>query len=169
MSNDPEPSAGGYRSGGVDDLPAIQRVDVAVFGKDLAYPYFVLRQLFDLFKEYSVVVDDDGEIVGYALIGVEPGSDASPAVAWLLGLGVVPEHRCQGYGGELLSRALDLCEKAGIRTVKITVRPTNASANKLYEKAGFRTVHAENTYFGPGEPRDVLCLELGRELAAVTY
>jgi ribosomal protein S18 acetylase RimI-like enzyme len=166
MSNDPEPSAGHrgvYRRGEVADLPAIQRVDEAVFGETVAYPFFVLRQLVDLFKEYSVVVLDGEEIVGYALIGVEPGTDASSDVAWLLGLGVVPECRGRGYGPELLARALDLCDKAGIRTVKITVRPTNESAKRLYRKAGFVPVHAEDTYFGPDEPRDVLRLELGRD------
>ena len=166
MSNDPEPSAGrrgSYRCGEVADLPAIQQVDEAVFGEGLAYPYFVLRQLFDLFKEYSVVVTDNDKIVGYALIGIEPGKDASPDVAWLLGLGVVPAARGNGYGKELLARALDLCEKTDVGTVKITVRPTNATARGIYEEAGFKPMHTEDAYFGPDQPRDVLRLELGRD------
>jgi ribosomal-protein-alanine N-acetyltransferase len=172
MSNDPEPSAGRrgvYRCGEVADLPAIQRVDEAVFGEGLAYPYFVLRQLFDLFKHYSVVVLDNDQIVGYALLGVEPGKDDSTDVAWLLGLGVVPDFRGRGYGKELLGQTLDLCRKAKIDTMKITVRPTNESANKLYQRAGFTPVHAEEAYFGPGQARDVLCLDLGRDFASVRH
>lgn len=165
MSNESEPAARRgvvFRSAEITDLRSVLDVDVAVFGKELAYPYFVLRQLFDLFKDFSVVVVEDGRIVGYALVGVEPGDEPSPVsdVAWLLGLGVVPEARGRGYGKRLLDRALELCTKAGISEAKITVRPTNETAKKIYEKAGFAPTDAEDDYFGPDQPRQVLTLRL---------
>lgn len=164
MSDDGKPTAedrGVYRRGATVDVRAIHQVDLAVFGEGFAYPYHTLRQLFDLFGELSVVVLDDGEIVGYALISPVNGEDADSGTAWLLGLAVVPESRGQGYGIGLLACALDLCQEAGIRTLKTTARPTNAAARQLFERAGFRSVFDDGaSYFGSGEPREVLRLEL---------
>lgn len=149
-----EPAAGVvFRLAAVADLDQITEVDGAVFG-DMEYPYFVLRQLYDVCTGLCVVAEVDGVVRGYALAAVEPFQ----RTAWLLGLAVLPEHRGAGHGAELLGRVLDLCGKVPVDLVKITVRPTNQSAYRIYAAAGFEEVDGdmEEACFGHGEPRSVL-------------
>jgi ribosomal-protein-alanine N-acetyltransferase len=134
------------------DLARLEVVDRAVFC-ELTYPHFVLCQLFDLFRPYCVVAQSDGEVCGYALIGVTPDH----GTAWLLGLGVVPGHRGKkGLGARLLDAAMDLCREAGVGDVKITVRPTNEEAYRIYKRSEFVETAFGEEYFGEGEPRRLL-------------
>jgi ribosomal protein S18 acetylase RimI-like enzyme len=118
--------------------------------------------LFDLFRDYSVVIVQDDEIVGYLLAGAEPAQSGAPDIGWLLGLGVLPEACGRGFGRQLLTRCLDLRASAGIDSLKIAVRPTNASANQLFMESGFERLYDEVDYFGPDQPRSVLCPDLRR-------
>jgi ribosomal-protein-alanine N-acetyltransferase len=139
------------RPAGIDDLAVIEKVDNAVF-TDKPYPYFVLRQLFDVHGEHCVVAEADGVVHGYALVAFEPNH----SIAWLLSLAVLPGSRKHGFGRALMDRALAMCVDAGVDRMRITVRPTNDVAYGLYKAGGFDWVHAEPTYFGEGEARDVL-------------
>jgi ribosomal-protein-alanine N-acetyltransferase len=141
------------------DLNAITALEFAEFG-ELAYPYFVVRQLFDLHGSGWLVVEVDGHVVGYIMVAL-----AHDGCAWILGFAVDAGSRGHGHGKHLLERALALCREAAIDRVFITVRPTNAPAYHLYQKSGFVCVGHEDTYFGAGQPRDVLLctLELERD------
>ncbi|MEW2623924.1 GNAT family N-acetyltransferase [Streptomyces sp. NPDC048106] len=46
--------------------------------------------------------------------------------------------RGRGVAGLLIEEAVRLARKAGARTVDLTSRPDRTSANRLYERAGFR-------------------------------
>jgi ribosomal-protein-alanine N-acetyltransferase len=138
----------------LDDLADLCLLDHDIFGK-LAYPYFVLRQWFDVHGEHFVVIDSSSAragLCGYAMVALEPSRET----AWLLGLGVHEDHRGRGFGDVLMSKAIEICEKAGAKQIKITVRPTNDAALGVYTKAGFSQVDEENDYFGAGEPRLLL-------------
>lgn len=148
-----------FRMATLGDLAAINEIEVAQF-EELAYPYFVLRQLFDLYGAGWVVVETAGRIRGYALVAF-----TFERCAWVIGFVVTPEHRRRGFGTRLLERALDECRVASARRVFITVRPTNQSAYDLYMRAGFVWTAHEDGYFGAGEPRDVLVHRLGRPVA----
>jgi hypothetical protein len=81
----------------LEDLAAIHDIEVAMFGSDLAYPWFTLRQMFDLFNEYFVIAEVDGYIVGYALAGAKPApADVADGarIAWLLAWRVHRASRC---------------------------------------------------------------------------
>ncbi|MBJ7002343.1 GNAT family N-acetyltransferase [Streptomyces griseofuscus] len=53
--------------------------------------------------------------------------------------------RGRGVAGLLIEEAVRLARKAGARTLDLTSRPDRASANRLYERIGFRT--RESTVF----------------------
>lgn len=53
--------------------------------------------------------------------------------------------RGQGVAGLLIEEAVRLARKAGARTLDLTSRPDRASANRLYERIGFRA--RESTVF----------------------
>lgn len=57
--------------------------------------------------------------------------------------------RGRGVAGLLIEEAVRLARKAGARTLDLTSRPDRASANRLYERIGFRA--RESTVFRLGE------------------
>lgn len=90
---------------------------------------------------------DDGRptgapaLVGYVLamvLGVE-GEVADIAVA--------PESRGQGIGGVLLDRVTLGLRQAGVRTLFLEVRESNAAARRLYDSRGFGAVGRRRGYY----------------------
>ncbi|QWB28437.1 GNAT family N-acetyltransferase [Streptomyces koelreuteriae] len=146
------------RTAAEEDLPHIARLDREVFG-DAAYPFFVLRQLFD--AGFTLVVVDDSEgICAYALALAL----ASEGRGWVLALAVGPRQRGTGLGRELMRETLCHLRSLRVREVLLTVEPANASAIRLYRSLGFTerrgaTGHVRD-YFGPGEDRLLLSLTL---------
>lgn len=146
------------RQARTDDLSALHDVDAAVFG-DLAYPLFVLRQFVDVHQRHFLVVDADPPLLGYVLAAYAARSDE----AWLLGLGVVPDERKYGYGRALMDRCLTRLRCDGARAVRLTVKPGNTAAIKLYESIGFKKAGYIPHYYGDGEGRYEMVASLADE------
>ena len=73
--------------------------------------------------------------------------------AWLLGLGVHPDVRKYGYGRALVDRCLATLRDDGASGVRLTVKPGNTAAIKLYESTGFKKMSYIPAYYGDGEGR----------------
>lgn len=136
------------RQARADDLLALHEIDRAVFG-EFAYPPFVLRQFVDVHQRHFLVVDADPPLLGYVLAAHAARSDE----AWLLGLGVHPQERSNGYGRALMERCLARLRIDGARAVRLTVKPENTAAIKLYESTGFKKTAYIPHYYGDGEDR----------------
>jgi ribosomal-protein-alanine N-acetyltransferase len=149
-----------YRTATREDLADIAALEQEQLG-ELAYPYVILRQLFDLHGSHWVVADIDSHLCGYALVGINAAQRA-----WVLGLAVAAPYQRRGFGTGLLERVVTGCRAALVDRVYITVRPTNQPAAKLYRKAGFSWAGHDQQYFGQGEPRDVLVHRIQRAPAA---
>lgn len=145
-----------YRAARLEDLVDIEAIETTQFA-ELSYPYFALRQFFDLHGPHWIVAELDGAVCGYAMVAFGPEE-----VAWLMGLGVQKQSQGRGLGSGLMERVLELCREERREQVLLTVRPTNQAAYKLYEQTGFRRIDHEERYFGSGQPRDVLVHRLGR-------
>ncbi|MFI6853030.1 GNAT family N-acetyltransferase [Streptomyces sp. NPDC050416] len=141
------------RSATEEDLPSLAQLDRDVFG-DAAYPFFVLRQLFDV--GHTLVAAQDGdELCAYALASVKGGE------GWLLSLAVAPRHRGHGVGRSLLLHMLLHLRSRLVRKVVLTVEPSNTTAMTLYQSLGFTCEDApREDYFGPGESRLLMTLSL---------
>jgi ribosomal protein S18 acetylase RimI-like enzyme len=88
----------------------------------------------------------DGELVGYALLHVEPVGKTFIADTWRTGerigelesIAVAPSHRGQGIGSALLDAVDREFEALGAVDVIIGLLPGNDGARRLYESRGFR-------------------------------
>ncbi|MFL6145292.1 MAG: GNAT family N-acetyltransferase [Labedaea sp.] len=136
------------------DLLDVAALDVEFGG--LTYPYFVIRQLFDVHPNCWLVADHSDGLVGYAL-GV-PGLDRE--TGWLLGHVVSADYRRRGYGRSLALSSLRIMASAGVRQVCLTVKPSNTVAITLYRKIGFGLGDLHADYLGPGEDRMIMCVNL---------
>ena len=110
------------------------------------YGSFIDTQL----KEPDIIVlvaELRGEVVGYAYAGVE-GYDymalRGPAGV-VHDIVVDPAHRGHGVGGMLLDATLKALEARGVPRVVLWTAEGNASAQRLFARAGFRRTMIELT------------------------
>lgn len=69
-------------------------------------------------------------------------------LGWIATLGVHPDYRRRGIGGLLLAR----CEaELAVGRVRLTLRPSNLGARRLYERAGYHQIDLWPRYYRNGE------------------
>lgn len=79
-----------------------------------------------------------GEAVGFAHVCLIPKADARRGFLFVDELFVHPAHRRRGVATALLDRVLEMSDERGLAGVRLLVRPENAAARALYQKAGFQ-------------------------------
>jgi ribosomal protein S18 acetylase RimI-like enzyme len=94
-----------------------------------------------------LVADRDGQVIGYTYSGVE-GNDymalRGPAGV-LYDIIVDPVHRKRGVGRMLLDATLESLKARGAPRVVLSTAEKNLSAQRLFERAGFRPTMIEMT------------------------
>ena len=63
---------------------------------------------------------------------------------------VSPGHRRQGIGRTMLARVLEICARAQLRHVMLSVLSDNEPAQRLYRSAGFEKIGEVAGHFAPG-------------------
>jgi ribosomal protein S18 acetylase RimI-like enzyme len=123
-----------------------QRFMAAGPGTPDGYASFLGSQLEDPDKAVFVV-DDNGDVLGYAYATVE-GYDymALRGPAGVLHDVIVdPEHRGRGVGRLLLNAALEFFRWRGVPRVVLATAERNEAAQRLFASAGFRRTMIEMT------------------------
>ena len=94
-----------------------------------------------------LVAEQDGEVVGYTYAGVE-GTDymllRGPAGV-LHDVVVDPAHRGRGFGRMLVDATLEALKARGATQIVLSTAERNPSAQRLFERAGFRRTMIEMT------------------------
>ncbi|MFB7663414.1 GNAT family N-acetyltransferase [Kitasatospora sp. NPDC056138] len=87
--------------------------------------------------EQCLVAESDGVVVGY-IRQVPPTPLATNLhIRQIQGFAVLPASRGRGVGARLIDAALAAARADGIRRMTLRVLGRNASARRLYERAGF--------------------------------
>ncbi|HLS79453.1 MAG TPA: GNAT family N-acetyltransferase [Nocardia sp.] len=152
IETDQQPILRGATRADLSEICELERVEF----RELAWPYPMLRQLYDLHGALWSVAETDRRVGGYALLGI------GRTRGWMLGLAVHPEARGRGLARALLERTIRTCRAHRVESVCLTVRSDNHVAVGLYEKAGFVRIGYEDDYFGTGEGREVMALPIER-------
>jgi ribosomal protein S18 acetylase RimI-like enzyme len=139
----------------VEDLSPLCDLDKLVFG-DLAYPYFVWRQHFDVHRDDLLVAEECGQLRGYSFAV----RSSTTGIGWFLGLGVEPTSRRLGHGRRLAEASLRRLGSQRVERVLLSVARGNVAAVGLYRQLGFHPIDDVDDYFGPGEPRQLMELWL---------
>jgi ribosomal protein S18 acetylase RimI-like enzyme len=123
-----------------------QRFIAATSRTEASYGGFLGTQL----TEPNIVIlvaEREGQAIGYTYAGVE-GTDymslRGPAGVFY-DIVVDPAHRGQGVGRMLLDATLDALKARGAPRVVLSTAERNASAQRLFERAGFRRTMIEMT------------------------
>jgi ribosomal protein S18 acetylase RimI-like enzyme len=91
---------------------------------------------------------------GFAMLGFyleDAGPNApSDVIADLLALAVLPSFQNKGIGTKLLHHVIEVAERVAptsrIPSLRLTVAESNAAAQRLYARNGFRVVEGAATY-----------------------
>jgi ribosomal-protein-alanine N-acetyltransferase len=96
-----------------------------------------------------------GDLLGYFVLMVAADE------AHLLNLSVAPAWQRKGHGSALLREASALARLRGARGIFLEVRPSNAGAQALYTRFGFRKIAVRRGYYPAHSGReDALVLTL---------
>lgn len=99
-----------------------------------------LEELQNELAIYFVAVFN-GQVVGYG--GLWKIFDEGH----ITNIAVHPEFRLCGIGSKIMEKILEVCNFNSIRSLTLEVRKTNISAQKLYQKYGFRTEGVRRKYY----------------------
>jgi [ribosomal protein S18]-alanine N-acetyltransferase len=101
------------------------------------------------------VVTVKDEIIGYGVMSVGAGE------AHILNLCVAEPYRCRGVGRRLLTYLIERGTASGMSEAFLEVRPSNASAIRLYLSLGFEQVGMRRGYYqAVGGREDAAVLKL---------
>jgi ribosomal-protein-alanine N-acetyltransferase len=89
----------------------------------------------------NVVLDRDGEVVGYGIMSVAAGE------AHLLNICVAESLRRQGIGSDLLHYLLRRARTLRAERMFLEVRPSNEVAIALYRDSGFEVLGVRKNYY----------------------
>ncbi|MBT8446837.1 MAG: ribosomal protein S18-alanine N-acetyltransferase [Gammaproteobacteria bacterium] len=106
----------------------------------------------------ACVVEVDDAVSGYSVMTVGAGD------CHILNLCIAPVQRRDGHGRALLEYMLNAALRQRARTAYLEVRPSNVSALRLYEAAGFVEVGVRKAYYPADDGREdalVLSRNLG--------
>ncbi len=128
-----------------EDLPLVSDIERRSY--DFPWSHGVFRDC--LLAGYQcIVLERDGELAGYGILSVAAGE------AHILNLCVDPKLRSLGCGELLLDELLFRARSSSVREIFLEVRPSNASALKLYKKKGFYQVAKRPEYYQSHEGRE---------------
>jgi len=95
------------------------------------------------------------DLIGYFVLMVAAGE------AHLLNLSIAPAWQRKGHGSLLLREAAGIARARGARGIFLEVRPSNAGAQALYTRFGFRRIAVRRGYYPAHSGReDALVLTL---------
>ncbi len=135
------------------DIDALLKIDSDLFSDP--FPKFVMRQLLDLAGPLAAVAEEQ-EILGYVL----GARDFTNTKAWALSAAVLRTHQHRGIARKLIEHLFTQMRTIGISEAFLTVRPENLPILKIAEHLGAVTVADDPEYFGAGQRRLVLKLDL---------
>ncbi len=125
------------------DVMALWRLERACFPRE-AYDPLTLLLLVVWPGNVTLKATTGHELIGF-VAGDEPWGEQA---AWIVTLGVAPQHRRRGIGARLLAE----CEARLRRPiVRLMVRESNTPAIALYRKLGYEQVRRQTHYYGDGE------------------
>jgi ribosomal protein S18 acetylase RimI-like enzyme len=103
--------------------------------------------------------EPDGRANGTRAIGFVFGDrHRSKGLGWIASIGVHPEFQRRGVGTRLLAA----CERAlDTPQVRLTLRPSNGAARRVYDAAGYVEVSRLTRYYRDGEDGIVMEKLLG--------
>lgn len=128
------------------DLPEVLAVEQAAYD----FPWTHGNFIDSLRAGHSAwtMRDSGGALIAYAVVMIAIDE------AHLLNLTVAPQCQRFGFGWRMLEAMAENARSYGARTMLLEVRPSNAAAQKMYERYGFVRIGARRGYYPAAAGRE---------------
>lgn len=133
----------------VGDLRVIAYQEAGYLSPESRYAP-VLRDLGSDGDGTVLVAVDGGRIVGTVMLRAEGQVVVEPSEAEIRALAVAPEGQHKGTGSALLRAAIERAERDGVRHLVLLTQPEMLTAQRLYQRAGFRRLPGRDWSPAPG-------------------
>jgi [ribosomal protein S18]-alanine N-acetyltransferase len=118
-----------------DDFSELYAIEEICFWPPLRFDVRYMRQLVNSSNAVTWIAEENGHIVGFAIVKwTRPSREL---IAYIETLEVSPEHRRKGIGGELLRRTEESARATDARAIRLHVDTENAGAIHIYQEHGF--------------------------------
>jgi len=145
------------RAAGLDDVPAVARLETDCLGDDAWSEGLVLEGIRGALPTVSyLVAESDGVVVGHAV------TSAAGDIAELQRIAVDPGHRRTGVASALLDGVVEAASRTEADRLLLEVREDNRDALAFYARAGFVEIDRRPRYYADGAGAVVLRLGIGR-------
>jgi ribosomal-protein-alanine N-acetyltransferase len=147
------------RSFRLTDLLRVMQIERVSFGEvSSGAATFLTHVLRD--RKHSIVAEDEqGAIVGYALVRMNLGWLGARR-GGITSIAVDPPRRRRGTGRALMAYALEHLAEHGVKEADLEVDANNRAAQSLYEASGFRRSRLLPHYYGPNRDGIRMVLDL---------
>ncbi len=135
----------------MDDLDAIAALERDCFSDPWSRRMLVESFLSERF--FGVVLEEGGAVVGYGGLSVAADEGEIELVA------VNEMYRRCGRGKLIMDDLVSLACERGVKRLYLEVRVSNAPAQMLYLRCGFRGLYARSRYYPDGEDALVMVRE----------
>jgi ribosomal-protein-alanine N-acetyltransferase len=129
------------------DLDAIDEIERHSFPIPWPRPVFEAELARELARIDVARPARAAPILGFCNYWIVPDPQSRSGEVHILAIATHPDHRRAGVGAALLDHALTCGRAARCGVATLEVRRGNAPAIRLYERAGFRTVHVRTAYY----------------------
>ncbi len=128
----------------VQDLPAIERIEAAVFGNPWA-PDAYAQEIERSMAVVELAQAEACSVIGFSCTWYVVAAGESEA--HLLRIAVDPDHQRRGVGRDLLAAVVSRADEVAATRVMLEVGASNTSARTLYERAGFVEIGRRAGYY----------------------
>jgi ribosomal-protein-alanine N-acetyltransferase len=129
------------------DLNECWRLDQRCFSDGEAYDRETFRYLLSHGQSICYkVVDSSLEMIAFVVGMIEPDGTGH-----VVALGVDPDYRRRGHGRRLMHAIEQGFSRQGAGTVRLEVRTSNQSAQKLYFDLGYKIIRRMPHYYTSGD------------------
>ena len=140
-----EMSLGQIRNMTEADLDEVMAIETDIY--DYPWTRGIFQDCMRVGYLCHVLEQDDG-IKAYSVLSI------GVAEAHVLTLCVRPDSQRQGLGRMMMEHMLELASQAGVETMLLEVRPSNAAAIQLYHQLQFNEVGTRPDYYPSAEGRE---------------
>lgn len=106
--------------------------------------WYVRNALKDNESINIIVAEEDGQAVGYIVVGLDRGKSDVFGFTWgvIISLAVDPAYHDRGIGSALISSSLDWLRSRDAKYVEVMTDQNNIAAIRAYEKNNFRVIYS---------------------------
>ena len=143
------------------DLQSVVSINWKCLPENYSSQFFL--ELYEHYPKSFIVVEADGQIVGYIMCRIETGISEFKRPIFgiakkghIVSIAVLSEYRRCGIATELINQAMRRMLEYGATECYLEVRKTNDAAVNLYKKLGFEILRKISGYYYDGEDAYVM-------------